>query len=164
MITRPHGVAEQIFWILSKDIIETKFQSKYERNWMHISPKLKLSRFMCFNKLIIHGFLCCSLFLEWVHLGANALGIQLVSLIPSKYLSFRKIWGPPWIHISDQYLHCLLTTGPRKMTNLNVFCLISRIDAVNTCKKRFSWPFSWVWVICFCLYCTGRHLLLLVST
>ena len=108
MITRPHRVAEQIFWILSKDIIETKFQSKYERNWMHISPKLKLSRFMCFNKLIIHGFLCCSLFLEWVHLGANALGIQLVSLIPSKYLSFRKIWGPPWIHISDQYLHCLL--------------------------------------------------------
>ena len=30
----------------------------------------------------------------------------------------------------------------RKMANLNVFCLISHIDAVNTCKKRFPWPFS----------------------
>ena len=39
------------------------------------------------------------------------------------------------------FLLCL-TTGAGKMANLIFFCLISRIDAVNACKKRFSWPFS----------------------
>ena len=67
----------------------------------------------------------------------------------SDFVDFQ-YWSP--------FLLCL-TTGARKMTNLNVFCLISRIDSVNTCKKRFSWPFSWVWVICFGSYCTGRQLL-----
>ena len=74
----------------------------------------------------------------------------------------KKPWKP-W-NWGKSYLYTPWTTGPRKMSNLNGFCLISHIDAVNTCKKRFSWPFSWVWVICFCSYCTGRHLLLLVST
>ena len=34
-----------------------------------------------------------------------------------------------------------LTTGPKKKVDINVFCLISRIDAVNTCKIPFSCPF-----------------------
>ena len=52
----------------------------------------------------------------------------------SDFVDFQ-YWSP--------FLLCL-TTGPRKMANLNIFCLISRIDVVNTCKKRFSLPFSWV--------------------
>ena len=45
----------------------------------------------------------------------------------SDFVDFQ-YWSP--------FLLCL-TTGPRKIANLNVFCLISRIDTVNTCKNPF---------------------------
>ena len=51
------------------------------------------------------------------------------------FLEMKSSVLPDFPYLSS-FLLCL-TTGSTKMANINVFCLILRIDSVNMCQKPF---------------------------
>ena len=83
-IGRPHGVTNHFFLFWCKDLIEFELQSKNKVNWIKIKDRNHFFIFGCFITNNNIENICSLLFPEWVQLGVNAFGNQILSLVPSK--------------------------------------------------------------------------------